>query len=134
MIQCHMIDVNFYYGGENMSEFTKVFVLLIAAILLPIGAMIVPPLVQPRRPDKEKISQYECGVDSVGSNIPRYRISYFLYAIIFLAFDVETIFLFPWAVKFNTLGLFALIEMFIFVGILVVGLAYAWKKGALVWK
>lgn len=117
-----------------MSEFTKILILLIAASLFPVMAMIVPLLIQPRQPNEEKNSQYECGVDTVGRNVTRYRISYFLYAIIFVVFDVETIFLFPWAVKFAGLGLFALVEMFIFTGILAVGLAYAWKKGALTWK
>ncbi|TCS79366.1 NADH-quinone oxidoreductase subunit A [Pectinatus cerevisiiphilus] len=117
-----------------MSYFAKIFILLIAATIFPIMAMIVPLIIQPRQPNKEKNSQYECGVDTVGRNIIRYRISYFLYAIIFVVFDVETIFLFPWAVKFNDLGLFALVEMFIFAGILAIGLAYAWKKGALTWK
>jgi NADH-quinone oxidoreductase subunit A len=63
----------------------------------------------------------------------RYRVNYFLYALVFLAFDVETIFLFPWAVKFQQLGLFAFIEMIIFIAILLVGLWYAWKEGALKW-
>ncbi|WP_196591038.1 NADH-quinone oxidoreductase subunit A [Pectinatus frisingensis] len=117
-----------------MSGFMKMFVLLLIAGIFPVLAMIVPLLIEPRRPNREKNSQYECGVDTVGRNVPRYRISYFLYAIIFVVFDVETVFLFPWAVKFNDIGLFALAEMFIFAGILIVGLAYAWKKGALTWK
>ncbi|WP_196594307.1 NADH-quinone oxidoreductase subunit A [Pectinatus sottacetonis] len=117
-----------------MSILMKMVIFLVIACIFPVLAMIVPLLVEPRRPNPEKNSQYECGVDTVGRNVPRYRISYFLYAIIFVVFDVETVFLFPWAVEFSKLGLFALIEMFIFAGILVVGLAYAWKKGALTWK
>ncbi|MBB5336485.1 NADH-quinone oxidoreductase subunit A [Pectinatus brassicae] len=117
-----------------MTEFMKMLLLLVVAGVFPIMAMIMPLLIEPRQPNEEKNSQYECGVDTIGRNVPRYRISYFLYAIIFVVFDVETVFLFPWAVKFNVMGLFGLIEMFIFAGILAIGLAYAWKKGALVWK
>lgn len=117
-----------------MSDFSKMILFIVVAFIFPIMALIIPPLLQPRRPSKEKNSQYECGMDTVGKNVMRYRMSYFLYAIIFVAFDVETVFLFPWAVEFTSLGLFALVEMFIFAGILIVGLAYAWKKGALTWK
>lgn len=121
-------------GYEKMTEFMKMLLLLVVAGVFPLMAMIMPLLIEPRQPNEEKNSQYECGVDTIGRNVPRYRISYFLYAIIFVVFDVETVFLFPWAVKFNVMGLFGLIEMFIFAGILAIGLAYAWKKGALVWK
>ena len=122
------------FDGLDTMNSTKMLVLIAVTVVFPVMAMIVPLLVQPRRPDPEKNSQYECGVDTVGRNVVRYRISYFLYAIVFVVFDIETVFLFPWAVKFNQLGLFALIEAFIFIAILAVGLAYAWKKGALSWK
>lgn len=117
-----------------MSDFMKIFIFFIVAIIFPVMAMIMPRILQPRHPNEEKISQYECGVETTGRNVTRYRVSYFLYAIVFVVFDVETVFLFPWAVEFNHLGLFALIEAFIFAAILAIGLAYAWKKGALTWK
>jgi len=81
----------------------------------------------------EKLLPYECGVDSIGPTWGRFRVNYFLYALVFLAFDVEIVFLLPWAVKFGRLGLFALIEMLVFIIILVAGLWYAWKEGALRW-
>ena len=70
----------------------------------------------------------------IGKNNVQFHIGYFMYALVFLLFDVETVFLYPWAVKYSQLGLFALVEMLVFVGILTIGLWYAWKKGALSWK
>jgi NADH-quinone oxidoreductase subunit A len=84
-------------------------------------------------PTKEKLLPYECGVDTKGPSWMRFRVNFFLYALVFLAFDVETIFLFPWAVKFQSLGLFAFAEMLVFIFILGLGLWYAWKEGALEW-
>lgn len=77
---------------------------------------------------------FECGLDTKGPTWVQFRINYFLYALIFVVFDIETVFLYPWAVKFNSLGMFAFVEMIIFIGILALGLWYAWKKGALEWK
>lgn len=92
-------------------------------------------LVRPRGPkssDREKT--YECGTDTQGPTWVQFRISYFLYALLFVIFDVETVFLYPWAVAFNSLGIFVIVEMAIFVAILLLGLWYAWRKGALEWK
>ena len=103
-------------------------------LIFPVMALIPAFLLQPRQPTEEKVLPYECGVDTVGKSWMQYRVNYFLYALIYVVFDIETVFLYPWAVKYGQLGLFALCEMFIFVGILAVGLWYAWKKGALTWK
>ncbi len=81
-----------------------------------------------------KQSPYECGVPTRGETWVRFRVAYYLYALVFVVFDVETIFLYPWAVALNQLGLFAYIEAIIFILILLVGLGYAWKEGALEWK
>lgn len=91
-------------------------------------------LVRPKRPGGEKEKTYECGPDTQGPTWVQFKISYFMYALIFVIFDVETVFLYPWAVAFKSVGLFALIEMIIFIAILAIGLWYAWKKGALEWK
>ncbi len=82
----------------------------------------------------QKQSPYECGVPTRGETWVRFRVAYYLYALVFVVFDVETIFLYPWAVALNQLGLFAYIEAIIFILILLVGLGYAWKEGALEWK
>jgi NADH:ubiquinone oxidoreductase subunit 3 (subunit A) len=91
-------------------------------------------LLRPRNPNREKEKTYECGLDTQGPTWIQFKAGYFMYALIFVAFDVETVFLYPWAVAFKSLGLFALVEMAIFISILAIGLWYAWKKGALEWK
>jgi len=116
-----------------MSDYGALGIFFLVALIFPVTALIPAFLLQPRQPTKEKLIPYECGVDTVGETYVRYRAGYFLYALVFLLFDIEAIFLYPWAVRFGQLGLYALAEMFIFVGILTVGLWYAWKKGALKW-
>lgn len=108
--------------------------------LLFLGAMgfgaftiVLSRLLQNHRPYPQKLETYECGIEPQGSAWIQFKTSYFLYALVFLIFDVETIFLYPWAVKFQSLGLFAIIEMFIFLTILIIGFWYAWKEGALEW-
>lgn len=88
----------------------------------------------PRRPTQRKGAPYESGMVPYGSGQRRISVRYYLVAVLFILFDIETIFFLPWAVVFRKLGLFALVEMFIFVTILVVGYVYAWKKGALEWE
>lgn len=117
-----------------MTEYIGVGILFLVALLFPLSALLPSWMLQPRQPTEEKLTTYECGMDTVGKSWMQYRVGYFLYALVFVVFDIETVFLYPWAVKFGELGLFALIEMFVFVGILTLGLWYAWKKGALTWK
>jgi len=102
------------------------------AILIPV-TLLAAKLVRPDNPHKTKLMPYECGIDPVDSARGRYTVRFYIVAILFVVFDVETIFLFPWAVKFKAFGLFGLIEMFIFLAILVVGYIWIWKKGALEW-
>ena len=90
-------------------------------------------LVRPSNPQREKLLPYECGIDPVDRARGRYTVRYYIVAILFVVFDVETIFLFPWAVKFKVFGLFGLLEMLIFLGILIVGYIWIWQKGALEW-
>jgi len=118
-----------------LSEYATIGVFLILALAFPVAALAMAWIVRPKpKQDEEKLTTYECGVDTIGKTWVKFRVNYFLYALVFLVFDVETIFLFPWAVKFNSLGLFAFVEMIIFITILVVGLWYAWKKEALKWQ
>ena len=117
-----------------LQDYGHVGLLLVIALVFPFLALGASHVIQPRRPSIEKSLPYECGVDTVGTTWVRFRASYFLYALVFVAFDIETIFLYLWAVEFQQLGTFAFIEMFIFLTILVIGLGYAWKKGALEWK
>ncbi len=119
-----------------LSDYSTIGIFLMLTLAFPLAAMGMAWAVRPKpkcKPDDEKLLPYECGVDTIGRTWSRFKVNYFLYALVFLAFDVETIFLFPWAVKFSQLGLFAFIEMLLFIGILLIGLWYAWKEGALEW-
>ncbi len=104
----------------------------VVGTLIPI-TLLAAKLVRPENPHREKLMPYECGIDPVDSSRVRYTVRYYIVAILFVVFDVETIFLFPWAVKFKALGTFGLTEMLIFLLILVVGYIWIWKKGALEW-
>lgn len=117
-----------------LSDYSTIGIFLLLTISFPIIALVLAWMVRPKPVQtREKLTTYECGVDTKGKTWIRFRVNYFLYALVFLAFDVETIFLFPWAVKFNSMGLFAFVEMVIFIVILIIGLWYAWKEGALEW-
>jgi NADH:ubiquinone oxidoreductase subunit 3 (subunit A) len=98
------------------------------------AALIMSWLVQPKAPGQLKYKTYECGMKPFGDSRIQFDVKYYLFALLFLIFDIEAVFLFPWAVSFDKLGLFALVEAFIFIGILILGLVYAWKKDALKWQ
>ncbi len=98
--------------------------------LLPI---LVERMIAPRKRSLAKGDTYECGVKTYGETWVRFRIQYYIYALMFVVFDIETVFLFPWAVSYGGLGPFALVEMVIFLVMLAVGLVYAWAKGVLRW-
>jgi len=103
------------------------------ALSVPIIGLVLSWLLRPHRPGRIKQSTYECGLETVGETWIQFKVQYYLYALIFVLFDVETVFLYPWAVAYNQLGLFALVEMMVFLLILGAGLVYAWRKGALEW-
>jgi NADH-quinone oxidoreductase subunit A len=112
-----------------------VFVLAIVAVgaLMVVGGVMLSRLLTPRVPSKTKEQPYECGEIPVGSARVQFNVAYYLFALLFLVFDVEALFLYPWAVTLREAGFVGLIEILIFVAILVAGLAYAYKKGALEW-
>ena len=116
-----------------LSQYAFVGVFAIIAFALPIIGLFVAWLLRPKKPNPVKNSTYECGVETIGDAWVQFKAQYYLYALIFVVFDVEAIFIFPWAVAYGKLGLYALVEMVLFVGILVGGLLYAWRKGALEW-
>ncbi|MBI3912891.1 MAG: NADH-quinone oxidoreductase subunit A [Chloroflexi bacterium] len=111
----------------------------IAALTFPLVPIIGALILSPKKPSKAKMTTYECGLEF--EDFPeaaqqvwvQFRVQYYIYALIFVVFDVEVVFLYPWAVAYNALGLFAAVEMAIFIGILVMALAYAWRKGLLEW-
>ena len=112
-----------------------VFILptLIVAFLMVFGGLAFSHLVSPKKPGKIKSATYECGEETIGSSRIQFNVGYYLFGLIFLVFDVEAAFLFPWAVVLREMGVAGLIEVIVFVAILVVGLIYAWRKGALEW-
>ena len=108
------------------------FLLIAAAV--PALALITNKLVAPKRRAGERQLPYESGMEPIGGAWIQFNIRYYMFALVFVIFDVETVFLYPWAVAFNRLGLLAFIEALIFIAILLVALAYAWRKGALEWS
>lgn len=117
-----------------MAEYLPILVLALLAAALPLGTIFLAKALQSRRPNRAKLQPYESGIEPTTEAFDtRFSVRYFLIAVLFVIFDVETIFLFPWAIMFNRLGLFGLIEMVIFIAILVVGYFYAWKRKALDW-
>jgi NADH-quinone oxidoreductase subunit A len=116
-----------------MYNYIFVGLLLLEAIFFALAPLLVVRLVAPRKRSLAKSDVYECGVRTYGETWIRFRIQYYIYALMFVVFDIESLFLFPWAVSYGGLGGFALIEMGIFLVILMVGLVYAWAKGVLRW-
>ena len=107
--------------------------LLLVAIVFAVAPLVVVRIIAPRKRSLAKGDTYECGVRTYGETWVRFRIQYYIYALMFVVFDIETVFLFPWAVSYAGLGRFALVEMVVFLLILLVGLVYAWAKGVLRW-
>ena len=97
-------------------------------------ALWLAGLISPKSFNPQKGEAYECGIPTRGESMSQFKVGYYLYAILFLMFDVETVFLFPWAVRMRELGVDGIISIAVFFGILVLGLVYAWRKGALEWK
>ncbi len=116
-----------------LRSFLTITFLAAAAIVLVGGTLSLSRLVRPKNPNREKLMAYESGVDAVGSVWAQSQIRYYIFALLFVMFDVEAVFLFPWAMKLEFFGVFGLIEMFVFVLILILGLVYAWRKGVLRW-
>ncbi len=114
------------------------FTLLVVVILIAIGlvalAIGIAKAIAPRSYNPQKGEAYECGIPTRGKSWMQFKVGYYLFAILFLMFDVETVFLFAWAVVVQDLGTYGLASILFFLAILVLGLAYAWKKGALEWK
>lgn len=115
------------------NEWLYIGVFLIVAGFIPVAALVLAGILGPKKPNPIKQSTYECGIETVGESWVQFKAQYYVFALIFLVFDVETVFLFPWAVTLNKLPLFVVTEGIIFVGILVAGLVYVWRKGSLEW-
>ncbi|NQU31067.1 MAG: NADH-quinone oxidoreductase subunit A [Anaerolineae bacterium] len=116
---------------QNPWIYVGIFVLV--GLLIPIAAIAIAAILGPKKPNAIKQSTYECGIETVGDSWVQFKAQYYIFGLVFLVFDVETVFLFPWAVSLNSLPLFAVFEGIVFVLILLAGLVYAWKKGMLEW-
>jgi len=114
-------------------NYVPIFIFMAVVFAIPAVTLVIAKLVRPENPHKTKLMPYECGITPADDARGRYTVRFYIVAILFVVFDVETIFLFPWAVQYKWLGKFGLLEMGIFLAILIVGYVWVWKKGALEW-
>ncbi len=117
-----------------LENYLPVLLFILVGIAVGVGPMLIGKLLGPSRPDAEKLSPYECGFEAFDDARMRFDIRYYLVAILFILFDLEIAFLFPWAVSIDAVGLFGFVSMMIFLAILVVGFLFEWKRGALDWE
>jgi NADH-quinone oxidoreductase subunit A len=116
-----------------LTEFGKVLLFFIFGAIFVAAGLIAAWILRPHRPYPEKVATYECGEEPIGSAWVRLNVRFYVVALVFLIFDVEVVFLFPWALVFRNLGMFGFLEMVVFLAILFVGFAYVWVKGDLDW-
>ncbi len=113
--------------------YVSIFIYLACAIIFPIALLLLAKLLRPARPTITKMEAYECGIRAASDSRGRYTVRFYIIAILFVIFDVETIFLYPWAVRYHKLGWFGVAEIAVFLAVLIVGYIWAYKKGALEW-
>ena len=119
---------------EMLENYLPILVFIVIGILFGLGPMLLGFIMGPRRPDSEKLSPYECGFEAFEDARMKFDVRYYLVAILFIIFDLEIAFLFPWAVVLDQIGMFGFVAMMLFLAILVIGFIYEWKKGALQWE
>ncbi len=117
-----------------LENYLPILIFITIGILVGIGPIVLGFVLGPHRPDSEKLSPYECGFEAFEDARMKFDVRYYLVAILFIIFDLEIAFLFPWAVILDEIGLFGFLAMAVFLGILVIGFIYEWKKGALEWE
>ena len=120
--------------AEFLKDYLTIIIFLMVAIILSVGFIILNFLASPKKPDPEKLSPYECGFEPFDDSRMEFDVRFYLVAILFIIFDLEIAFLFPWAISLGKIGLFGFISMMIFLFILTIGFIYEWKKGALDWE
>ncbi len=119
---------------DFLKDYLSIIIFLIIAIGLSTGFILINFFLSPKKPDPEKLSTYECGFEPFSDSRMEFDVRFYLVAILFIIFDLEIAFLFPWAISLGQIGLFGFISMMIFLFILTVGFVYEWKKGALDWE
>ena len=117
-----------------LAEYLTIIIFLIISIILSIGFIFLNYLASPKNPDPEKLSPYECGFEPFNDSRMEFDVRFYLVAILFIIFDLEIAFLFPWAISLGNIGLLGFWSMMVFLGVLTVGFIYEWKKGALEWE
>ena len=117
-----------------LENYLPILIFIAIGIAVGVGPIVLGFLLAPYRPDSEKTSPYECGFEAFEDTRMRVDVRYYLVAILFIIFDLEIAFLFPWAVVLDSIGMFGFVAMLVFLGILVIGFIYEWKKGALEWE
>ncbi len=121
-------------AGYLATQYAPIFIFICIALLMGVLPLLLTIFVASQKPDPEKLSAYECGFEAFEDARMQFDVRFYLVAILFVVFDVETAFMFPWAVVLDNIGIFGLVEMLLFLLILLVGYVYAWKKGALQWE
>jgi NADH:ubiquinone oxidoreductase subunit 3 (subunit A) len=116
-----------------LNDWIFIGIFLLLAPIFPALALLIPRLIAPRKPNPLKTETYECGIETYGETWVQFKVQYYIFALVFLIFDIEIVFLFPWAVAFDQLPMFAVLEGVLFIMILVAGLLYIWRKGVLEW-
>jgi NADH-quinone oxidoreductase subunit A len=122
------------YFHIMLDNYLPILVFIILGVLFGVGPIVAGFVLGPRRPDSEKLSPYECGFEAFEDSRMKFDVRYYLVAILFIIFDLEIAFLFPWAVVLKDIGMFGFVAMIVFLGILVIGFIYEWMKGALEWE
>ena len=117
------------------SDFLPLFIYFVLALAIGGGGLVgLSAILGPKKYDSEKLSVYECGVEPVGSSRERFPIKFYVIGMLFILFDIEVVFMYPWAVTYKQMGLFGMLEMFVFILLLLIGFIYVWRKGALEWE
>ena len=117
-----------------LTDYLSIIIFLFIALLISLGFILINFISSPRNPDPEKLSAYECGFDAFDDSRMEFDVRFYLVAILFIIFDLEIAFLFPWAISLGNIGILGFVSMMIFLFILTVGFIYEWKKGALEWE
>ncbi len=117
-----------------LTDYLSIIIFLFLALFLSIGFILINFISSPKNPDPEKLSAYECGFDAFDDSRMEFDVRFYLVAILFIIFDLEIAFLFPWAITLGTIGIFGFWSMMLFLAILTIGFIYEWKKGALEWE
>tara|TARA_Y100000591_G_C21391451_1_gene478384 strand:- start:20 stop:388 length:369 start_codon:yes stop_codon:yes gene_type:complete len=120
--------------ADFLKDYLSIILFLIIALGLSVGFIVLNFILSPKKPDPEKLSAYECGFEPFNDSRMEFDVRFYLVAILFIIFDLEIAFLFPWAISLGKIGLFGFVSMMIFLFILTIGFIYEWKKGALDWE